>query len=108
MISDYDMTERMLKEFIKKVTTFSCSSPAAHLCALWHHRGRGARCGGRLGSRRRPPGLSDRGARGRRHRRLRSTSPSRTDMVVDIGGGTADIAVIPGRRGGVRLHQDRA
>ena len=51
VISDYDMTERMLKEFIKKVTTFSLfkpvQAPSAHLRTLRHHRGRGARRGGR-------------------------------------------------------------
>ena len=65
VISDYDMTERMLKEFIKKVTTFSqegdhllpVQAPSAHLRALRHHRGRGARRGGRRHPGGRPPGL---------------------------------------------------
>mgnify|MGYP002609613665 CR=1 FL=1 len=32
VISDYDMTERMLKEFIKKVTTFSLFKPRLLIC----------------------------------------------------------------------------
>ena len=32
VISDYDMTERMLKEFIKKTTTFSLFKPRLLIC----------------------------------------------------------------------------
>ena len=95
VISDYDMTERMLKEFIKKVTSFRLfKAPGGHLRPLRHHRGGGARR-----HRRGHPG----GAR--RVYSLRSLVAAAIGagidiakpdghMVVDIGGGTADIAVI--------------
>ena len=43
VISDYDMTERMLREFIHKVTSVSLFKPRVIICILRHHRGRGAR-----------------------------------------------------------------
>ena len=43
VISDYDMTERMLREFIHKVAGVSFFKPGHHLRALRHYGGRGAR-----------------------------------------------------------------
>ena len=96
VISDYDMTERMLREFIRKVVPFRLIKPRMIICVpsgiteveersrhRRRHPGRG------------PEGVSHRGARGRRHRRRHRHQPALTAiMVVDIGGGTSDIAVI--------------
>ena len=60
VISDYDMTERMLKEFIHKVAGFSFIKPRVIICV--------------------PSGIN--------------IAKPDGHMVVDIGGGTADIAVI--------------
>ena len=59
VISDYEMTERMLKEFIHKVSGgFQLFKPPRHhLRPLRHHRGRGARRRRRGHSGRRPPRL---------------------------------------------------
>ena len=50
VISDYEVTERMIKEFLHKVMGF-------HLRSLRHHRGRGARGHRRGHSGRRAPRL---------------------------------------------------
>ncbi len=83
VISDYDMTERMLKEFIHKVAGFSFFKPRVIICV--------------------PSGITeveeraviDAGiqAGARKVYRIDITQPD-GHMVVDIGGGTADIAVI--------------
>ena len=118
VISDYDMTERMLKEFIKKVTTFSLFKPRLLICVpsgITEVEERavvdaGIQAGARRAYLIEEPVAAAIGAG------IDITKPD-GHMVVDIGGGTADIAVIslhrrhrrhlPGRRGGVRLHQDR-
>ncbi len=95
VISDYDMTERMLREFIRKVTTFSLFKPRVMICV--------------------PSGITeveeraviDAGIQAGARRVYLIEEPvaaaigagidiSKPDghMVVDIGGGTADIAVI--------------
>ena len=95
VISDYDMTERMLKEFIKKVTTFSLFKPRLLICV--------------------PSGITeveeravvDAGIQAGARRAYLIEEPvaaaigagidiAKPDghMVVDIGGGTSDIAVI--------------
>ena len=71
---------------------------AAHgdLRAVGHHRRRAARgAGGRRARRRAQAGVHHRGADGRRDRRRasRCTSPP-GNMIVDIGGGTTEVAVI--------------
>ena len=109
VISDYDMTERMLKEFIKKVTTFSLFKPRLLVCVpsgITEVEERAVVDAGiQAGARRaylieepvaaaigagiditKPDGHMVVGHR-RRHRRHRRD--------------------LPGRRGGVRLHQDR-
>ena len=82
VISDYDMTERMLKEFIKKVTTFSLFKPRLLICV--------------------PSGITEVEERAYLIEEpvaaaigagIDITKPD-GHMVVDIGGGTADIAVI--------------
>ena len=67
VISDYDMTERMLREFIHKVAGVSVFKPRVIICV--------------------PSGITEVGA---------GIDIAKPDghMVVDIGGGTADIAVI--------------
>ena len=95
VISDYDMTERMLKEFIKKVTSFRLFKPRVVICV--------------------PSGITeveeraviDAGIQAGARRVYLIEEPvaaaigagidiAKPDghMVVDIGGGTADIAVI--------------
>ena len=95
VISDYDMTERMLKEFIRKVSTFSLIKPRVVICV--------------------PSGITeveeraviDAGIQSGARRVYLIEEPvaaaigagidiAKPDghMVVDIGGGTADIAVI--------------
>ena len=95
VISDYDMTERMLKEFIKKVTSFRLFKPRVVICV--------------------PSGITeveeraviDAGIQAGARRVYLIEEPVATaigagidiakpdgHMVVDIGGGTADIAVI--------------
>lgn len=95
VISDYDMTERMLKEFIKKVTSFRLFKPRIIICV--------------------PSGITeveeraviDAGVQAGARRVYLIEEPlaaaigagidiTRPDghMIVDIGGGTADIAVI--------------
>ena len=94
VISDYDMTERMLKEFMKKVTSFSLFKPRLLICV--------------------PSGITeveeravvDAGIQAGARRAYLIEEPvaaigagidiTKPDgrMVVDIGGGTADIAVI--------------
>ena len=95
VISDYDMTERMLKEFIRKVSTFSLIKPRVVICV--------------------PSGITeveeraviDAGIQAGARRVFLIEEPvaaaigagidiAKPDghMVVDIGGGTADIAVI--------------
>lgn len=95
VISDYDMTERMLKEFIKKVTSFRLFKPRVIICV--------------------PSGITeveeraviDAGVQAGARRVYLIEEPlaaaigagidiTRPDghMIVDIGGGTSDIAVI--------------
>ena len=99
VISDYDMTERMLKEFIKKVTTFSLFKPRLLICVpsgITEVEERavvdaGIQAGARRAYLIEEPvaaaGRTHGGGHRRRHRRHRGD--------------------LPGRRGGVRLHQDR-
>jgi len=78
VISDYDMTERMLKEFIKKVTSFRLFKPRVVICV--------------------PSGITeveeraviDAGIQAGARRVYLIEEP----VAADIGGGTADIAVI--------------
>ena len=95
VISDYDMTERMLKEFIKKVTTFSLFKPRLPICvppATTEVEERavvdaGTQAGARRAYLIEEPVAAAIGAG------IDITKPD-GHMVVDIGGGTADIAVI--------------
>ena len=112
VISDYDMTERMLKEFIKKVTTFSLFKPRLLICVpsgITEVEERavvdaGIQAGARRAYLIEEPVAAAIGA-GRRAYLIEEpvaaaigagidiTKPD-GHMVVDIGGGTADIAVI--------------
>ena len=81
VISDYDMTERMLKEFIRKVTSFRLFKPRIVICV--------------------PSGITeveeraviDAGIQAGARRVYLIEEPD-GHMIVDIGGGTTDIAVI--------------
>ena len=95
VISDYDMTERMLKEFIKKVTTFSLFKPRLLICVpsgITEVEERavvdaGIQAGARRAYLIEEPVAAAIGAG------IDITKPD-GHMVVDIGGGTTDIAVI--------------
>ena len=95
VISDYDMTERMLKEFIKKVTTFSIFKPRLLICVpsgITEVEERavvdaGIQAGARRAYLIEEPVAAAIGAG------IDITKPD-GHMVVDIGGGTADVAVI--------------
>ncbi len=95
VISDYDMTERMLKEFIKKVTTFNLFKPRLIICVpsgITEVEERavidaGIQAGARKVFLIEEPVAAAIGA---------GNDIAKPDghMVVDVGGGTADIAVI--------------
>ncbi len=95
VISDYDMTERMLKEFIKKVSSFSLFKPRLLLCVpsgITEVEERavidaGIQSGARRAYLIEEPVAAAIGAG------IDITKPE-GNMVVDIGGGTADVAVI--------------
>ena len=95
VISDYDMTERMLKEFIHKVAGFSFFKPRVIICVLSgitevEERAvidAGIQAGARKVYLIEEPVAAAIGAG------IDITQPD-GHMVVDIGGGTADIAVI--------------
>ena len=95
VISDYDMTERMLKEFIRKVTSFRLFKPRIVICVpsgITEVEERAVIDAGiQAGARRvyliEEPVAAAIGAG------IDITKPD-GHMVVDIGGGTADIAVI--------------
>ena len=116
VISDYDMTERMLREFIHKVAGVSFFKPRVIICVpsgITEVEERavidaGIQAGARKVYLIEEPVAAAIGAG------IDITQPD-GHMVVDIGGGTADIAVIrhcgyrrylPVRRGGECLHQD--
>ena len=73
VISDYDMTERMLKEFIRKVTSFRLFKPRIVICV--------------------PSGITEGEERAAIGAGIDIAKPD-GHMIVDIGGGTTDIAVI--------------
>ena len=95
VISDYDMTERMLKEFIKKVTSFSIFKPRLLICVpsgITEVEERavvdaGIQAGARRAYLIEEPVAAAIGAG------IDITKPD-GHMVVDIGGGTTDIAVL--------------
>ena len=95
VISDYDMTERMLKEFIKQTTTFSRFKPRLLICVpsgITEVEERavidaGIQAGARRAYLIEEPVAAAIGAG------IDITKPD-GHMIVDIGGGTADIAVI--------------
>ena len=95
VISDYDMTERMLREFIRKVTSFRLFKPRVVICVpsgITEVEERavidaGVQAGARKVYLIEEPLAAAIGAG------IDITQPD-GHMVVDIGGGTADIAVI--------------
>ena len=95
VISDYDMTEKMLKEFIKKVAGFQLIKPRLLICVpsgITEVEERavidaGIQAGARKAYLIEEPVAAAIGAG------IDITKPN-GHMVVDIGGGTADIAVI--------------
>lgn len=95
VISDYDMTEKMLKEFIRKATSFSLFKPRLLICVpsgITEVEERavidaGIQAGARRAYLIEEPVAAAVGAG------IDITEPD-GHMIVDIGGGTADVAVI--------------
>ena len=109
VISDYDMTEKMLREFIRKVTGFQLFKPRVLICVpsgITEVEERavidaGIQAGARKAYLIEEPVAAAIGAG------IDITKPD-GHMVVDIGGGTGrHRRHLPQRCGGVRLHQDR-
>ena len=94
VIADYVITEAMLRYFIEK------ARPLVHQAGRDDQRpvGRDQRREARRARRRaqggRARGVPHRGAAGRRHRSQRPISGPSGNMIIDIGGGTSEIAVI--------------
>ena len=95
VISDYDMTERMIKEFLKKITGFRLSTPRVVICVpsgITEVEERAVIDAGKQAGARRvylieEPVAAAIGAG-------IDISKPEGHMVVDIGGGTSDIAII--------------
>ena len=96
VIADFDTTERMLRYFIQKVhKRRHLAKPRLVVCVPSGITGRrAARRQGRGLRGRRAQGLHHRGADGRRDRRRAAVHEPTGNMVVDIGGGTTEVAVI--------------
>ena len=105
VIADFDVTEEMLRHFIQKVHQNRWAHPRVVVCVPSGVTGVEKRaveeaCLSRRGA----AGLPDRGADGGGDRRRpagRASRPAR--MVVDIGGGTSEVAVIS--LGGIVVSQ---
>jgi rod shape-determining protein MreB len=97
VIADFEVTEAMLRYFIMQAhNRRTLVKPRIIICVpSGHYRSRKARGAG-LGARGWcPRGLPDRGADGPQRSAPDCPSPSRrANMIVDIGGGTTEVAVI--------------
>ena len=103
VIADFDVTEQMLRHFIQKVHHNRFAHPRVVVCVEWRDRSREAGRRGSHAKRGSPTGVSDRGADGC-DRRPGYPSRSRPgNMIVDIGGGTTEVAVIS--LGGIVVSQ---
>ena len=96
VIADFDVTERMLRYFIQKVHRRTRMAKPRIVVAVpsgitgvEQSRRQGGRAPGR-----RPPGVHHRGADGGRDRAGLPVNEPTGNMVVDIGGGTTEVAVI--------------
>ena len=95
VIADFDVTEQMLRHFIQKVHQHRFAHPRVVVCVPSGVTGvekRAVEEATPLG--RRPTGLPDRGADGGRDRRRAAVAEPTGNMIVDIGGGTTEVAVI--------------
>ena len=97
VIADFEITEAMLRYFIARAhNRRTLVKPRIIICVpfgITEVEKRAVQ--GERRERRRARGLPDRGAHGGRDRRRPARSPSpRGNMVVDIGGGTTEVAVI--------------
>ena len=95
VITDFEITEAMLRHFIGRVHKSRFAHPRLVMCApSGDHRRRAAGARGGLPGRRRALGPADRGADGRGDRRRPADRRAAANVVVDIGGGTSEVAVI--------------
>ena len=104
VIADFDVTEQMLRHFIQKVHQNRWAHPRVVVCVPSGVTGVEKRAVEEAClSRRRAPGVPDRGADGGRDRRRAAGRRADRNMVVDIGGGTSEVAVIS--LGGIVVSQ---
>ena len=105
VIADFDVTEQMLRTSSSGPPVPLRPSARGRLRPLRRHRGREAGGRGGLPVGRRPPGLPDRGADGGGDRRRAAgrRAVATGSMIVDIGGGTTEVAVIS--LGGIVVSQ---
>ena len=95
VIADYVITEAMLRYFIKKAGPLDSRKPDVMISVpVGRDQRREARRARRGAEGRRPRGVPDRGAAGRRDRCQRADQRPVGNMIIDIGGGTSEIAVI--------------
>ena len=99
VIADFEVTEKMLAYFIRKVEPQrlffrSFIGPRVVVCVLGRdgRRAQGGQRGDRVGWG--PPGVHHRGAAGCCHRDGLPVNEAQGSMVVDVGGGTSEVAVI--------------
>jgi len=94
VIADFEICEKMLRYFIHRCTSGASPSRAWSSASRRVSPGRAARRHGGRRVRRGAQGLHHRGAHGRRHRCRSAVHEPTGNMVVDIGGGTTEVAVI--------------
>ena len=105
VIADFDVTEQMLRHFIQKVHQHRFAHPRVVVCVPSGVTGVEKRAVEEATLlRRRARGAPDRGADGRRDRRRACPVSEPTgNMIVDVGGGTTEVAVIS--LGGIVVSQ---
>jgi len=93
VIADFEICEKMLRYFIHRVHQRRFAKPAWSSASLGHHRRRAARRhgGGRVRGSGKAYIIEE---RWRRHRCRTPIHEPTGNMVVDIGGGTTEVAVI--------------
>ena len=94
VIADFEVSEAMLRQFVDKVLTSRFSRPRLIMCApsgITEVERRAVEEAARSPA---PRGAPDRGVAGRRDRRRDGIAEPVGRMVVDVGGGTTEVAVI--------------
>ena len=95
VIREVGVTQQMLRHFIRRALRGPPGPPAGDdLRALGAHQARAAGGPGGRPRGRRPQGVPDRGADGRRHRHRPPGGRAAGHLIVDVGGGTTEVAVV--------------